>query len=607
MRQIYPAFLNKRVALALAGLLIAFLGTTSYLEKDEQRELEALFAGPYELADPKEPPYLSSPTYSLHAYATYDSISFFAAQAEDPFGQESASIQPDWIDGAGRGLLEASMQKAQRAGTVERTSAARYLYLPSVYRETPPPSLLQISYPPNNAVFPANLCAPRVDWEDPVNDLWQVTVGLSDTALQWTAIVDERSWWFPASVWDTLSREAVKKQAWIQIKGTRRSLEEGSSPPGIQASQKIYFRISAWEADNVIVYRTVVPPFNMRKTPSTYTRDIRSFEVTPFLLARDNYCYNCHTFSSKAGTSGKLGIQVRYMSPGSELPVYLGVYDIDEQRGWKAKLPFDIQMSTFMSWSPGGQFLALSATQLFVTLAPIVYETQFAGQPTSDLAIYDVDRNTSYTLPGAADPERLEILPRWSQDGQRLVYCSAPVGHHPADLRYDLYEIPFNEGKGGVPRPVAGASDNGNSNYYPRFSPDGRWMSFCQADAGILMKSSSDIYLLPASLQGAPHRLESNVEFAADSWHSWSSNSHWLVFASKRDDGIYARLYMTQIDEDGHASPAVRLPIREDPLFSFNIPEFVAQRPRIAERDLFEAVRVENQIHLVNEITPQYP
>ena len=132
-------------------------------------------------------------------------------------------------------------------------------------------------------------------------------------------------------------------------------------------------------------------------------------------------------------------------------------------------------------------------------------------------------------------------------------------------------------------------------------------MSFCQADAGILMKSSSDIYLLPATLQGAPQRLESNVEFAADSWHSWSSNSRWLVFASKRDDGIYARLYMTQIDEEGQASPAVRLPLREDPLVSFNIPEFVAQRPRIAERDLFEAVRVENQIHLVDESTSRYP
>ena len=157
MRQIYPAFLNRRVALTLAGLLIAFLVATTYLERDEQRALAALFAGPYELVDPEQPAYLARPTYTLHAYAIYDSVSFFADQTEDPFAHGSASIQPDWVDGAGRGILEASMQRAQKAGAVERTNAVHYLLSPSVYRETPPSSMLQISYPPDNAVFPANL------------------------------------------------------------------------------------------------------------------------------------------------------------------------------------------------------------------------------------------------------------------------------------------------------------------------------------------------------------------------------------------------------------------------------------------------------------------
>ena len=64
-------------------------------------------------------------------------------------------------------------------------------------------------------------------------------------------------------------------------------------------------------------------------------------------------------------------------------------------------------------------------------------------------------------------------------------------------------------------------------------------------------------------------------------------------FASKRDDGIYARLYLTEIDDEGHASPAIRLPLLEEPLASFNIPEFVAQKPRIEEPELFDIVRVE--------------
>jgi GDP-D-mannose dehydratase len=37
----------------------------------------------------------------------------------------------------------------------------------------------------------------------------------------------------------------------------------------------------------------------------------------------------------------------------------------------------------------------------------------------------------------------------------------------------------------------------------------------------------------------------------------------------------------------------VRLPVKNLPLESFNIPEFVAQAPQIGERRLFEAIRVE--------------
>jgi len=83
------------------------------------------------------------------------------------------------------------------------------------------------------------------------------------------------------------------------------------------------------------------------------------------------------------------------------------------------------------------------------------------------------------------------------------------------------------------------------------------------------------------------------VGYAADSWHSWSSNGRWLVFASKRDDGVYARLYLTHIDGNGRASPAVRLPLKERLRESFNIPEFLVDFPMIEERELYEAIRLE--------------
>lgn len=567
----------------------------------KRQDAAALFQGEYQIVRPAQPAYRATVAYDLSEYAAYDSVSFFADEAPTPFASPRRRDDPNWIDGAASGILEATMRRARQRGGAEKPDASLHLYSPSTYQEALPPGRLHLTYPPDGAAFPPNLCAPRIDWDDPANDLWQVTVGIADAELRWTAHTRERYWRLPPAVWDAVRRQAVERDAWIQVKGVRTDSSGAADRRRIEATPRVPFRVSRWPCDDFIVYRLVVPPFNKRKTPDTFCRDVRSHEVRPFLFARKKYCFNCHTFSSKAGDRGMLSVQARYMAPGSDLPVYVGIYDLEAQQGWKAKLPFGIQMSTFMSWSTDGRFLAFSANQQLVTFHPTVYETQFAGQPTSDLAVYDVQADLAYLLPGAADPGVLELLPRWSLDGQRIVYCAAPVGRHPAQTQYDLYEIPFHEGRGGQPEPVPGASRNGRSNFYPRFSPDGRWLSFCQADAGILIKSSSDLYLMPADLTGVPRHLECNAPYAADSWHSWSSEGRWLVFASKRDDGIFARLYMTRIADDGSASPAIRLPLEEEPLASFNIPEFVANPPRVDEADLFNAVDVRAAPHLVAE------
>ena len=64
--------------------------------------------------------------------------------------------------------------------------------------------------------------------------------------------------------------------------------------------------------------------------------------------------------------------------------------------------------------------------------------------------------------------------------------------------------MPYNDGRGGKPEPVIGASRNGKSSYFARFSPDGRWMTFTSSDWGSLIKASSDIFIMPADLKTAP-------------------------------------------------------------------------------------------------------
>ena len=71
-----------------------------------------------------------------------------------------------------------------------------------------------------------------------------------------------------------------------------------------------------------------------------------------------------------------------------------------------------------------------------------------------------------------------------------------------------------------------------------------------------------------------------------ESYHSWSHNSRWLVFSSRRDDGLYTRPYITYIDEIGKSHKPFMLP-QADPdfyryfIYSYNIPEFIQGEVKI--------------------------
>ena len=66
-----------------------------------------------------------------------------------------------------------------------------------------------------------------------------------------------------------------------------------------------------------------------------------------------------------------------------------------------------------------------------------------------------------------------------------------------------------------------------------------------------------------------------------ESFHNWSTNSRWLVFSSRRDDGLYTRPYFCHVDTKGNVSKAFMLPQRNPRRFyrerflSFNVPDFI--------------------------------
>jgi Flp pilus assembly protein TadD len=203
------------------------------------------------------------------------------------------------------------------------------------------------------------------------------------------------------------------------------------------------------------------------------------------------------------------------------------------------------------------------------------------------LAWYSKQTGRLQPLPGADDPRYVHVNPTWSPDGTFLVFARAeardayppgkPLAERANDpnetqIRYDLYRIPFNDGKGGTAEPIAGASANGMSNSFPKITPDGKFLVFVQARNGLLMRPDGKLYIVPVG-GGTPRLMRANTPLM-NSWHSFSPNGRWMVFTSK-SRSPYTQMFLTHVDEEGNDTPAILVEDATAANRAVNIPEFV--------------------------------
>ena len=128
----------------------------------------------------------------------------------------------------------------------------------------------------------------------------------------------------------------------------------------------------------------------------------------------------------------------------------------------------------------------------------------------------------------------------------------------------------------------------------PRISPDGRFCLVTLANYGNfpIYYSDADVALIDLAT-GEWKRLESNSS-RGETFHGWSSNGRWIVFSSKRQDGLLARPYFAHMDSLGTASKPFVLP-QEDPRFydtcllTYNVPELVSGPIQTGPRQLVES------------------
>jgi tetratricopeptide (TPR) repeat protein len=348
-----------------------------------------------------------------------------------------------------------------------------------------------------------------------------------------------------------------------------------------------------------------IKPLDKAKLPLIAWRLRNVAETKSRLLLTGMYtCANCHSFSLDGKT---LGMDLD--GPKNDKGIYtlmpikqnmsIGPKDVIEWRSAAGKLGGGEVRVGFMSQvSPDGQSIITMTQGLdpkqkgslnnFYSANFKDYKFLQVFYPTRGfLAWYSRTSGKLQPLPGADDPRYVHTNAVWTPDGKSIVFARAAARDaylpgvkmaerandpNETQIQYDLYRIPFNDGKGGTPERIVGASGNGMSNAFPKVSPDGRWIVFVQSRNGQLMRPDGKLHIVPVN-GGQARKLEGNTPLM-NSWHSFSPNGRWLVFSSK-SRGPYTKMFLTHLDEEGNSSPAILIEDSTAANRAVNIPEFV--------------------------------
>lgn len=130
---------------------------------------------------------------------------------------------------------------------------------------------------------------------------------------------------------------------------------------------------------------------------------------------------------------------------------------------------------------------------------------------------------------------------------------------------------------------------------FPTISPNGKFMLFCMVDFGYfpVNNKTSDLYLMDMRTNKY-YKPDINSD-ESESYISWSSNSKWFVFSSRRLDGVTSKPFICSIDSLGNTSKPFILP-QEDPLFytinhkNFARPELIKHKFNLNFGDLKEVI-----------------
>lgn len=365
------------------------------------------------------------------------------------------------------------------------------------------------------------------------------------------------------------------------------------------------FYVSDYPIDYGLAYRLIAPGYEVYSKMGIYQRELGSFKENAVIenTLLPGMCVNCH--SANMTNPNNLSIHVRG-DYGATLMKYNSQLEVLD-----TKTDSTISSCVYPYWHPSGNYIAYSVNDTKQAFHVVRNERIEVMDNASDVVVYNPQTHRLLMSPLLCRKESFETFPAFSADGTKLYFCSAEAQVMPENyknVRYSLCSIDFDPTDGTFGNKVdtlISAVKLGKSISFPRPSYNGRYIMYTLSDYGnfSIWHREADLWLLDLRSGISRNLIEVNSQ-ETESFHNWSSNSHWFVFSSRRDDGLYTRLYLASINEKGEVSKPFMLP-QQNPLeyytellYSYNVPDFISEPIVLDKLGVEKGLKSKNKIKL---------
>lgn len=361
-----------------------------------------------------------------------------------------------------------------------------------------------VAYPADNTAFPQGLA--RILFQHrggQNNDAFRLS--FDSEVLRLKVYTSADRWQPDGATWFLLAASHLGMQTRFTVGGA-----SSTTPGTIYASAATTLFFAPSDPGGAVTYWSAATNGVMRANLGALT-------ATPlYPSAGDTSCVGCHTIS-RDGTKMTAGYRGETLQ-SLELP---GLATL-------ISAPTDAIPMGWATYSPDGSML-LVADKGVLTL-----------------------RDASTGLPVGTPDGRLDLPtkathPDWSPDGS---YVAVALSGDISNMEIKggaIARIPFREGIFGAPEILVTGAPTDN-NYFPKWSPDGRFIAYVNATSGSRGASSAELRLIRAD-GGAPIPLTmanrrvgavDDVPALANTMPSWgppTGDIAWLSFTSKRAYG----------------------------------------------------------------------